>query len=270
MGGVVSVLIVNYGTADLTIAAVRSALAETLVHEVIVADNPLPTETEPSPALRRLESEERRVRLVELAENRGFGAGVNAAARVASAPYLFALNSDATLQAEALGRLVSLMKPDAHVGLVAPPVYLRDGATLQQDACGLFPTPARLFTRATTAVCRGETPDWLSGVALLVRRDEFLDLGGFDENFFMYYEDVELCHRYRQQLGKGCRRFTQGPGVVHLGGAGRESSASLRSVYYAAQDYYLKKVGFSPVSRLLVRTARRFYARFSRGSEHGS
>ncbi|UCE03073.1 MAG: glycosyltransferase [Candidatus Latescibacterota bacterium] len=268
MGGVVSVVIVNYGTADLTIEAVRSALAESCVHEVVVADNPLPNVQEPSPALRRLEAEERRVQLLELADNRGFGAGVNAAARVGTAPYLFALNSDATLQAEALGRLVSLLEADARVGLAAPPVYLRDGATLQPDACGLFPTPARLFTRATKSVCRDETPDWLSGVALLARRDEFLDLGGFDESFFMYYEDVELCHRYRQQLGKGCRRFAQGPGVVHLGGASRESS--LQSVYDAAQDYYLKKVGFSPVSRLLVRTARRFYARFSRGREEAS
>jgi GT2 family glycosyltransferase len=169
------------------------------------------------------------------------------------------------LQEGGLASVVSVLESDPGVGLVAPPVYRDDGVSRQPDVCGRFPTPLRLLTRSSTADCTSDRPDWLSGVALLVRREEFIEIGGFDENIFLYYEDIELCHRYRTIFEKGCRRVVDGPGVVHIGGASRQSRRGQKALYYAAQDYYLEKAGHSAAARLLVRAARVVYASLTVG-----
>ncbi len=122
---------------------------------------------------------------------------------------------------------------------------------------GVFPTPLRLIMRRARAVPNRDEPDWITGAAFMARRDEFLALGGFAEELFLYYEDVDLCWRYRQA---GKRIVVEREAhVVHLGGRGRLSTKQQKLASFESQDLYLKRAGHSPLARLCVDIARSPY-----------
>lgn len=172
-------------------------------------------------------------RLIEQ-ENRGFGAGSNAGMRVASGRYFLLLNSDAWLAEGALDRLVAFA--DAHPGAaVVGPRLLNPDGTLQRSVRG-FPTPWRIATeyfflrklapgsRALNAFYAGGfghdrvyEADFVMGSCLLVRRAAVDEVGLFDEDFFMYSEEVDWCWRFRQAGWDVL--FTPEAEAVHVGGA---------------------------------------------------
>jgi len=245
----VSVIIVNYRTPALTLLAIESALAQPETTEVIVVDN-----ASGDDSVDQLRALGDRVVLIESKENLGFGRANNLGAERAVGDFLFLLNSDATFHAGSLARLLThwgtLQKP----GILAPAVYLPDGKTLQADAIGPFPTVARLITRKTKDYGTSLTPDWVSGCAMMLRREDFLAVGGFDPDIFMYYEDVLLCHAIRRR-GLGIYRCLEA-GVTHEGGASIESRLSRKAVYYQAQDVMLRKLGESGLGIFIVRLLR--------------
>jgi N-acetylglucosaminyl-diphospho-decaprenol L-rhamnosyltransferase len=199
-----------------------------------------------------------RARLILSEKNLGFGGGNNLGLRQATADYIFLLNSDATIQPAALAPLIERLQ-DHTIGIVAPAIYLADGAELQRDALGHFPTPARILARRTDCSLDELEPDWVTGAALMLRRSEFLELGGFDERLFMYLEDVDLCKRYRDR-GLRVVRETSSK-VVHLGGGSKTSSKDQKAQFRASTDYYLDKHGFSATSRAAVKAVRSVYAK---------
>ena len=87
------------------------------------------------------------------------------------------------------------------LGVAAPLVVNRQG--LIEDSARRFPTPLKILCKAAGG-CRGGDyvvgtqpvyPDWVGGMCMLFRRDVYRDMGGFDERYFLYYEDVDLCAR---------------------------------------------------------------------------
>lgn len=149
-----------------------------------------------------------------LSENRGFGAGCNAGWREGAAPYVLFLNPDAAIDADSIGRLVTVLDDNPSVGLVAPRIVESDGslAFSQRRFPRLRSTYARalflhrLFKRAAwadelirdpNAYEQAASPDWVSGACMLVRRSVLEEVGGFDERFFLYCEDKDLCGRIR-------------------------------------------------------------------------
>ncbi|HZQ02948.1 MAG TPA: glycosyltransferase family 2 protein [Gaiellaceae bacterium] len=173
------------------------------------------------------------VRLVAQA-NRGMGAGNNLGMRIADSRYFFLLNSDAWVVGDAVARLVAFA--DAHPDTaVVGPRLLNPDRTLQRSVRG-FPTVWRLateylFLRKLAPRTRLLNPlyvggfahdearevDWLSGAALLVRREAADAVGLFDEAFFMFGEEADWMYRFHEA---GWRvRFTPEAEVVHVGGA---------------------------------------------------
>lgn len=257
----VTVIIVNYRTAELTEEAVRSVILEPEVKEAIVVNN---TPNREDSNVLQTACEGLPVRIIESETNIGFGGGNNLAISQAETKYVFMLNSDAKVQKGTIGRIRTLLEDNKDVGLVAPPIYLSDGKTLQSDAQGSFPTPSSLILCTAGEVVTDSKPDWLSGVAIMARRDDYRHLKGFDEGFFMYYEDVDLCYRYQKILHKQMLRLAEGPGTIHLGGGSRQSTAQQKKAYFASQDLYLKKCGYSVLSRTAVRLIRAPYIVFCR------
>ncbi len=235
----VSVLIVNFRTPELTAAAVQSALDEPETAEVVVVDN-ASGDASVSELRERFEGEPR-VRLIASPENLGFGRANNLAEQGCTSEFVFLLNSDATLHPGSLRVLIARWNTLDRPGILAPAVYLPDGKTLQADAIGPFPTVKRLITRETKQYGNSLTPDWVSGCAALMLREDYEAVGGFDPDIFMYYEDVLLCHAIRK-LGKGVFRCLEA-GVTHLGGGSIESRWNRKAVYYSAQDIMLRKIG---------------------------
>ena len=248
----VSVIIVNYRTAKLTAEAVRSALGEPEATEIIVVENGSGDDS--SLLLHQEFADETRVTIIDSARNVGFGQGNNLGVAAATQSYLFLLNSDATFVPGCLRELLEAWAQLETPGILAPAVFRGISEELQNDAIGPFPTSRRILTQQTKRYGTSLTPDWVSGCALLTRRDVFLGVGGFDPEFFMYFEDVMLCWRIRQS-GLTINRHLDA-GIHHLGGQSYRTSLRLKRDYYSAQDLVLRKMGDPVLERALVRAIR--------------
>ncbi len=248
------VVIVNYKTPHLTMEAARSVLHEPNVRRVIIVDN-ASGDGSAEQFKREFADTAERVQIIASEQNLGFGGGNNLGARSAGGEYLFLLNSDAVANPGCVAALREVLKNQPDVGLIAPAVILAETGKLQPGTHGVFPTPRALLTRQTTASDADDLePEWISGVAFLARRAEFEAFGGFDESLFMYYEDVDLCRRYRLRGLKAARepRVT----VVHKLGQSGIGNPRHKAVYYQSQNRYLTLAGYSPLTRLALAGAR--------------
>jgi len=147
-------------------------------------------------------------------ENGGFAAGCNDGWRAGSAPLVLFLNPDARLDERSLRELVRMLDEEPRIGIVGPRLLAGDGSLQfsQRRFPALRSTFAqalflhRIFPRApwSDEVVREPgayevpgSPDWLSGACLLVRRRVLEQIGGWDDSFFLYSEDTDLCRRAR-------------------------------------------------------------------------
>jgi GT2 family glycosyltransferase len=185
---------------------------------------------------------------LRLPENYGFAKANNLAARKARAPFLFFVNPDCLLIENCIPNLLEAMKTAAVAG---PKVLNEDGTTQLSFGPFLsifaeFRQRRRMQKEKTPKMQRWirslDTfyPDYVSGCALMIAADLFQNLGGFDEKFFLYEEDVDLCKRVTD-LGKRVM-YVPAASVVH----GRNKSVakvSSRALleYRSSQMYYYQK-----------------------------
>jgi N-acetylglucosaminyl-diphospho-decaprenol L-rhamnosyltransferase len=179
------------------------------------------------------------VRLVALDTNPGYGGALNRGIALASGAYLLLMNGDAWPQQEAVERLVAFAKGEPRAGVLGPRLVHPDG-TLQPSVRG-FPTLWRLATeyfflrwlaphsRLLNAFYGSgfdhstrRDAEFLVGAVLLVRSETLDEIGGFDERFFMFNEEVDLCYRVRAAGWKVV--FWPGAEFVHVGGASTASA----------------------------------------------
>lgn len=161
------------------------------------------------------------VRIVRNRTRRGFGANHNAVAGSACGRHLFVLNDDTVLHPGCIERLSRFLDQNGSVGAAGPRIYHADGR--RQPSAFHFPTPARVALTSLTLQRAGwvlsdteriRAVDWVHGAAMMIRMDAFRQAGGFDERFFMYLEDVDLCRRL---AGLGWRiAFFPPASLVHL------------------------------------------------------
>jgi GT2 family glycosyltransferase len=205
-----SVVIVNYRLWEETGELVRQLLAAPCTQrgevEVMVVDNHSPAH----PLLRRL----RRwpgVSLRRWGRNRGFARAVNEGCRLSRGQWLLLLNPDISVPKDFLDGVLALMdrlpRQEPRAGIVGFQLRNRDGSP--QLSSGPFPTLVQMLTRLALPrrrrkyhlmraqrLCR---VPWVTGCCLLLRRSCLEQLGGLDQDFFLYYEDVDLCRRARAQ-----------------------------------------------------------------------
>ncbi len=200
-----AVAIVNYNTRE-HLRACLTTVVRNRPAEVVVVDN---ASSDGSADMVRAEFPE--VRLIASGTNPGYGGGANRAIAACRAPYVLLLNSDTRLEDGALEVLSAYLDQHPEAAVVGPRLAYPDG-TLQQS-CFPFPTPldtflhlshlgpllARLFGLReiylrTWSHRRARAVPWVLGAALALRREPFENVGGFDESFFMYSEEVALCY----------------------------------------------------------------------------
>lgn len=180
------------------------------------------------------------VTAIGLDRNDGFAAGCNVGWRAGNAPFVLFLNPDATLEEPSLRRLMSVLEDDAGVGAVAPRIMEPDGsfAFSRRRFPGLRLTFAqalflhRVFPlaewsdeviRDVPSYSHSGPVDWVPGACFLVRRALLEELAGFDEEFFLYREDTDLCLRI-WRAGHEVR-YEAGAVAVHEGGASSPRTA---------------------------------------------
>jgi len=191
-----AVVVVNYGSNQLLASALRPFMGGEAGVHVVVVDNF--HSWEERKAVRRL-SAEHAWDVVELDVNRGFGAGLNAGARRAlarGARVLLVLNPDATISGAAARELFSRCAADPR-NVLSPRILRLDGSTWFDGGVIVPESGLRAGAQdATSAI------PWLSGACLTVHADMWTRLGGFDEDYFMYWEDVDLSYRIGRLGGR--------------------------------------------------------------------
>ena len=228
----VTVIVVSYNTRELTVACIRSVLEETRrsQFEVIVVDN-----ASADGSAEAIAESFPQVQLIRSDLNLGFAKANNLAANHAKGRYLLLLNPDTVVLDGAVDRLLGFAASRAEAGIWGGRTLFADGS-LNPTSCWGSMSLWSLFALATglTALGRGNAllnpegygswqrdevreVDVVTGCLLLIRCDLWDRLGGFDEDFFMYAEEADLCFRARQI---GARPLlTPDAAIIHYDGA---------------------------------------------------
>lgn len=259
-----SIAIVSYNTKDMLLDCLRSVQTHTttLAYEVIVVDNDSRDGTVPA-----LTAAYPAMTVVANPDNRGFAKAVNQALAVTRGRHVLLLNSDTIVRGQALATMVAYLDGHPDVGAVSCKQWTGDGHLNQ--TCFPFPSIrdhlfySALFQRvaptmqaaaaATHAVdcTQSQDVDWANGACLMVRRSLLLELGGLDEEFFMYFEDVDLCRRLHQQ-GYRIHHIAEAEIVHFIGRSSGRDRERLQLVWEFSRIRYIEK-HFSPVKRWLMK-----------------
>jgi GT2 family glycosyltransferase len=241
---VVSVVVVNWRAGERLTACLASLDAEHAAGtEVVVVDN-----ASPDDSTRAATTERPWVRVVWAEENAGFAAGANRGAAQATGEVVVFLNPDARPEPGAVATLCGALAARADAGVAGG--ALRDEAGRAEAGWARFgpvahplldTTPGRALRRGTPAP---RVVDWVYGTFMAVKRPVFDALGGFDPAYFLYGEDMDLCHRARaagrRVLYVPAARAVHGPNVsaVHRYGHGREAAVVRGEI-----RFYRRRVG---------------------------
>lgn len=259
-------VILNYCTPELALTSARAALREmrALDGEVLIVDNASPDDSYDT-ILQRVHAEgwmeDGRLRVVRAEGNQGFGAGNNLGLRLglssgAAPDFVYILNPDAWPDPGAVRVLCDVMRQEPAAGIAGSYIKGTDGAphcTVFRfpSIAGEFEGAARLgiVTRVLRrrvvpmAIPKDTTQvDWVAGASMLLRGAMLEEIGGFDETFFLYYEETELCHRAARA---GWQTFyVPGSEVTHVGSAstGLKTWARTPGYWFDSRLYYFAKV----------------------------
>lgn len=260
----VSIVVVSYNVRDDLLRCLGSIQAATreLVVEVIVVDNASSDGTGAA-VQKRFPA----VTLVVSPVNRGFSVANNQGIRLARGSHVLFLNPDTVIAPETLDVLVDCLRAKPDVGVVGPRLRYGDGQL--QPSRRHFPTPAtalvesavpqrwwpdhpllRHFFAADQTDDQLQDVDWLVGACLLTRREVIDAVGGFDERFFMYSEELDWCKRVRRA---GWRiLFVPTAEVTHFEGRSSEQNLARRATnFIESRCRYFEKHSGLAVGRAL-------------------
>lgn len=240
----ISIVIPHYGDPALAVSLIGRLRSQRTGRpvQVIVADDCSPMAF----------PETAGVDVVRLSVNRGFGTAVNRGAELAVHPLLMVLNSDVVPEPDFLERLVEAVSP--HLPCIASP-NLVEGELRGTTAAATFPSaapqtlnammPVGAWRRRRPARPGRDEPEqstaWVAGACMLLRTADYRRVGGFDEGFYMYSEDIDLCRRL---LEVGIPSFhAESVELVHAHG-GSSDPSRLNAWAAASRFRYAEKWGF--------------------------
>lgn len=251
----VSVIIVSYnvrGFLENLLASLRPSLLG-IASEIIVVDNSSDDDT-----VEFVRREFPEVKLIENRINAGFGKANNQGVKIASGEYLLIINPDAIVQEDTVKEMVAFMSTHPDAGAASCKVLNADG-TLQKTCRRGFPTPWVAFTKITglsslfpksrtfgkynlTYLDPGQTHevDAIGGSFMFIPRKVFTEVGGFDEDYFMYGEDIDLCYKIKKAAYKVY--YTPQTTAIHFKGEStRRSGINQTYEFYRAMNVFVGK-----------------------------
>jgi GT2 family glycosyltransferase len=243
----VSIVIVNWNTRDLLIQTLQS-LYDSMHgpwHEIIVVDN-----ASSDGSAEKVRQEFPDTVLIESGINVGFAAGNNLAIRRSRGKFLLLLNPDTIVPAGAVTTLLQFMEDHTDIGIAAPKLLSASG-TVQISSFGLFPSPleavlhavriwrlapgSRLARRFLAVPAPPNTWCYAAhvlGAAMLIRREVITQIVGFDEGFFLFLEETDLC--YRAQSAGWRIAYTTTSTITHFG------EQSMQKILHKAGGLYVR------------------------------
>ncbi len=258
-----SIIIVNFKTAELTLACIRSLYeyAPKCSFEVILVDNGSQDDIQP-----RVESEFPKVRFIETGDNVGFSRANNLGIHNSNGDYIVLLNSDVKLIEPVWDVLLETMRQQPDLGVLGCREVGAEGR--YQLSCGHFPNFINEIIRKIMHYrlsindhhirdyldekysALGKV-DWVSGSCFMVRRKALVDSGLLDEQFFMYFEDIDLCRRI-QNKGWGIR-YTPAVTICHYGGRSAQHNLLRVLVEYRRSQAYFTRRYYGFFGAILIR-----------------
>jgi hypothetical protein len=299
-----SIIIVDYNSSDYLLPCLKSIDNHLkLDYEVIVVDN-----NSYENHLKDYEQISSKIKTIRSDKNLGYGGANNLGAREALGPYLLFLNPDTLLIDDSIARMLEFLKANKTIGIVIPKILTEKNGPEETDYYGDFPTFKSLVTRhnhrhimkypadinpeSTYEVGVGYLEaERVTGASLMIKKELFNKVGGFDTGFFMYFEDTDLCKKV-YDLGYKNAVFLASS-IVHFGGRTQSSTSSPRvramhpsesktdrpeprkgpfgpqsngqksnklkkKNYYFSQDYFFKK-HYGIAKMYLMKSVRFFY-----------
>ncbi len=244
----VSILIVNYHTVPELKRCLQSLAAQQSVSlEVIIVDNSVNKNEQNE--LQNLS--DRHVKCLFSDKNLGFGRANNLAASHATAELLLILNPDTYLQSETLLRRYIDRFQAGGEAMLAPLLVESEKGKLVYPR---YSYPAQKLCKKTDFSILAGNVAWVLGACMMMRRDDYLRIGGFDSDYFMYGEDADICWRIRADLG--AVGFDETLAVHHVGGASEKLAISLAKWMRKRQGQYLffsKHYHVTDVQRIALR-----------------
>ena len=263
-----AIIIVNFNAGECLTRCLDSIAEHAPAAHVIVIDNASTDGSASSAALRR---DGVTVRINS--QNVGFARAVNQGLAATSHPLVMMLNPDCCLLAGAAERLEEELRSYPECAIAGPRILNEDGSvqgsargdpTLLTGLFGRTGLLTRLFPDSRLAqhnvrtdaarVASGESfaVDWVSGACMMARREALTAVGGFDERYFLYWEDADLCRRLRN---KGyATRYVPSAAVVHDGGVSSRGARTLAvtAFHQSAYTYYATHVARTAAGRGLA------------------
>lgn len=236
----VSLVILSYNKRELTSSCLTSIykhLPEKEI-EVIVVDN-----ASSDDSVEYIKKHFPKVKLIENAKNVGFAGGCNLGARHALGDYLLFLNNDAEIQSDPIPKMIEVFENDSDAGIVGGLLVNHNGSL--QRSFGSFYTVVNvaylLFAGESGELKRFKSQDvtltdWVSGGFMMVKRSIFEKVKGFNESYFMYIEDMDLCYRVKKA---GYKIYnTPFAKVEHLGQGSTNKTFAIVHIFEGLQIFY--------------------------------
>jgi len=239
-----SIIIISFNTKKILTDCVKSVVKHLKgpKYEIIIVDNG--SSDGSLERIKELGKTHSQVNLIDAKTNLGFGKANNLGAKNAKGDYLLFLNSDTLIFDNAIKESLDKLKKIPHVGVFSCKLLNADKTV--QASGGHFPNLGNVFAwqffiddlpaigrlipsfhPQIGSYSRDKQMDWVTGAFMIIPKKVFTQVGGFDENIFMYTEEMELCFRLRKLGYKTV--FQISPAIIHLGGASSGSVLALTS-----------------------------------------
>lgn len=255
-------VILNWRTAEMTLRSVEAAeiAMQGIAGGIVVVDNDSGDGS--FERMSEVLKDRPSIRVVQSGRNGGFGAGNNVGIRLglpggARPDYVYILNSDAFPAPDAIRLLLDYLETHPKVGLAGSYIHGPDG--VPHETCFRFPSAvsefeaaaltgpiSRILAKRTVRMALPETSgrvDWLAGASLLIREEVVRSVGTFDEKFFLYFEETDLCRRAGE--AGWATHYVRESRVEHIGSVstGMKSWNRVPGYWFDSRWLYFRKAG---------------------------
>lgn len=249
MNPILSIIIISYNTADITVQCLKSVLLDKglqqMDYEIIIVDN-----NSHDDSVEKIKKFEKSIKqksckliLITNKDNRGFGGANNQGIKIAKGNYVLLLNSDTIILHSAISQSLDWLSSHPEASICTAQLLNKD-KTIQASG-GFFPSLGNMFTWCFSLddlplvnklikpihphtpefythdnfYTKDHSQDWVTGAFMLTRKPLLDKVKGFDENYFMYGEELELAYRIKSATKQNQVWYLIGPQIIHLGGA---------------------------------------------------
>jgi GT2 family glycosyltransferase len=258
-----TIIIASFNTKKLTLECLKSIEKHTrgINYEIIVIDNA--SDDGSLEVLKELEKN-KRIKLIDNKKNYGFGYANNQGLELSAGKHVLFLNSDTRITSNLFPKMLSWMDENSDVGVISCALKNQDGT--YQETGGYFPNLIRVFAwmsfiddlplldkiikpfhpmhslsplyKNYKHFIKQKDVDWLTGAFLFFRKKTLNMIGGYDTDYFMYMEDVDLCYRAKEKNWRVV--YLPEWSIIHLGGGSSTKEYSLINEYKGIKIFYKK------------------------------